>query len=565
MKKKKVNKNALIWLSKKIKSSIPSLFIIIVLNVVSSVLVVNFALGTQSVIDTAAAGDFDKFISATINLFLLIAGVILCNFLSSYFSTGINFQLDRSLKKQMMHIILRADYKQITKYHSGDLVHRLNVDVGTIVGGVIGVTSNFATLIVRTVAVIFILAKISPIFTLGMLALCICVSGCYLLMRGTIKSYNKKVNEASGKISGFLQEITEKLLIVKALGVINKVEEKEEALLENRWSIQKKFRKFSLMSSTGMSVLSFGISFIALVFCAYQLMLGNISFGMLTAMTSLVSQLTLPIYMLPGLINQLIGMSASSERLMEVENLSQRKEKPKLDVNKNYNEFITIEGRDLCFSYDRDPVINNANFQIPKNKLTVIMGASGIGKSTLLKILLDIYKPDSGQIVFKCKNKTVDTKKWTRGMFSYVPQENLLLSGTIRENITLVRPNATDKEIEEALYIAAMDEYVAGLPQGLDTYLGENGSGISEGQAQRLSLARAVISNAPILLLDEVTSALDAETEKTVLKRIRNLKNHTCIAVTHRPAVLELADWLIEVDKNNISCKEISSNTQVSN
>lgn len=555
--KKKLNKSAMLWLFKKVKNRLPALIAVIVFTVIGSLLGVTFALATKGVIDSAASGQMGKFIWASVVLLALITGMVLCNFLSSFISTGLSAYLDRDLKKKMMHRILNSDYKQISKYKSGELVHRLNVDVGNIVNGLLNVSSNFSALIVRTIAVVAVLVTMSPLFTFAMIVLCLIVGGFYYLMRHLIREYNMKINKASAKISGFLQEITEKLLIVKALGVKQVIESKEEWLLEHRWLIQKKYRKFSIGSSTAISILSYCISFVALVWCAYQLLLGNMTFGSLTAMTTLVSQLTVPVFMLPTLINQIIGMSASAERLREIENIEEVSDTYKYSVDDVYPKMKQIEASNLSFAYDRDEVVRDVNFDIPKDKMTVIMGSSGIGKSTILKILLGIYKADKGQISFVCGDDKYAISECDKNIFSYVPQDNLLLSGTIRDNLTLVKPDASDEELQQALFVSAMDDYVYDLPDALDTELGENGSGLSEGQAQRLSLARAILSDSPILLLDEVTSALDAKTEQIVLNRIRELKDRTCIVVTHRPAVLDIADYLLKVGSDKISAKSL--------
>ena len=214
-----------------------------------------------------------------------------------------------------------------------------------------------------------------------------------------------------------------------------------------------------------------------------------------------------------------------------------------------------IAAEDLAFAYDRDPVFENVSLQIPRGGLTVITGPSGIGKSTLLKLLLGIYKPAKGELLIRTETEDIPVSRSVRKLFSYAPQGNLLFSGSLRENILLSRPDATEAQIQEALYVSAMDDYVATLPQGLDTVLGENSAGLSEGQAQRISLARAVLSGAPVLLLDEVTSALDAQTEKTVLERICALPGKTCIAVTHRPAALDLATYRIDVSESGMTIR----------
>ena len=184
---------------------------------------------------------------------------------------------------------------------------------------------------------------------------------------------------------------------------------------------------------------------------------------------------------------------------------------------------------------------------LPKSAFAVITGPSGMGKSTLLKLILGIFRPEQGSIYLNCGEGAQPLDRSTRRLFAYVPQSNLLLSGSIRENLTIVRPQASEEEIRQAVYVSAMDEYLPGFPNGLDTVLGESGAGLSEGQAQRLAIARAVLGGAPILLLDECTSALDEETERKVLQRLRALKNRTCIAVTHRPAAIALCDWRLHV------------------
>lgn len=218
---------------------------------------------------------------------------------------------------------------------------------------------------------------------------------------------------------------------------------------------------------------------------------------------------------------------------------------------------MSISVEDLSFSYtgklgERKQVIRNVSCTLPTKGLTVITGPSGIGKSTLLKLLLGVYRPESGAIRFHSENGTFPVDRSSRKFFSYAPQGNLLISGTIRENILLSNTAATEEELQQAVYVSAVNEYLDELPNGLDTVLGENGAGLSEGQVQRISLARAVISGAPILLLDEVTSSLDAHTEQLVLERICALPERACIAVTHRPAALKLADWELKVTEDDM-------------
>ena len=237
---------------------------------------------------------------------------------------------------------------------------------------------------------------------------------------------------------------------------------------------------------------------------------------------------------------------------MELDQIQGEPETFKEDRQTLYASMDSICAEELSFSYDRDEILHHANFVIPKGSFAVITGPSGIGKSTILKLLLGIFNPESGTLFVQCGKKRIPLDRSTRNLFAYVPQGNLLMSGTILENLTIVKPNATREEIQQAITVSTMDEFLAELPWGLDTVLGESGAGLSEGQAQRLAIARAVLGGAPVLLLDECTSALDPQTEEKVLQRLHGLQDRTCIVVTHRPAALELCDWQIELCEGRI-------------
>ena len=212
-----------------------------------------------------------------------------------------------------------------------------------------------------------------------------------------------------------------------------------------------------------------------------------------------------------------------------------------------------ICAEELCFSYDRDVLMDRVSLRLPKGCFAVITGSSGIGKSTLLKLLLGIFRAESGSLYLDMGDKQMAVDRSTRRLFAYVPQGNLLFSGTIRENLTITKPDATNEELSVAMYVSAMDEFLSHLPKGVDTVIGESGAGLSEGQAQRLAIARAILGGAPILLLDECTSALDEETERLVLRRLAQLPNRTCIAVTQGPAALELCDLQLHMQEGCVS------------
>ncbi|MGN0476954.1 MAG: ABC transporter ATP-binding protein, partial [Ruminococcus sp.] len=291
---------------------------------------------------------------------------------------------------------------------------------------------------------------------------------------------------------------------------------------------------------------------------AYNIVQGNITYGVLTEVISLITQIQGPISGLTGIFPTYFAATASAERIMEIENLPNEKKinDNNLDVKKTYDNLVSIDFENITFSYDRDVILDNTSLSINKGDFVAIMGITGIGKSTLMKLLMSVFPIDGGSIYMTLNNgEKMYVDKNLRRMFAYVPQGNFLLSGTIRENLTFVAPNATDEDIYRCLDLACAD-FMNDLPKGLETRLGERGVGLSEGQIQRLAIARALLTEAPILLLDECTSALDEETEKKLLTNLKMLKNKTCIIITHKKAALSICNKEVIIRDKKIVVKE---------
>ncbi len=554
MKKQK----AVRWLMQRMRKRIPGIIGITVTSIASTLLSVVFALSTKDVINSATSGTRQEFMQAVLSLAGIIVGILLCATLQRYLLYRLSAELDRDWKQGMVHRILRSEYVRISEFHSGELINRLNNDVHTVDDGVLTILPGAASLATRLIAVVAVLVAMAPIFTIALLAAGVVVTLFTALVRRRLRDMHKAVSASQGKLSGFLQEIFEKVLLVQAMNVEREVERRGQALMEERYSLQKKQWMISLTANTCVGVLGYTSAFAALVWCANGIAHGVMSFGELTAVTQLVGQLQGPFVNLSSIFPKYVAMSAAAERLMELEEACQTERSDIAETKVDYRAVTAINCENLTFSYDREQIFSQCSFSLPKGAFAAIIGPSGIGKSTLLKLLLGIFQPTDGQLFFSCKNGAVPIDNRTRKLFAYVPQGNLLFSGTLRENLLLTCPDATQDEIEKAIYVSYMDEYLPQLPNGLDTMLGENAHGLSEGQAQRLSIARAVLSRAPILLLDEATSALDAEGEAIVLQRIRQLEGKTCIAVTHRPSAMKLADWLMKVDNQTITCEKIA-------
>ena len=542
----------MLWILKRIRGRIPGILLMTAAQVGQAVLSVLFALGSRGVIDSAIAGEPEAFFRACLRQGAIIAGILLCLTVLRHLRDRLAADLERDWKRKLLHGLLHGDYAAVSAYHSAELLNRLNNDVNKVNDGVLSILPNAAALVTRLVVAVAVLGTMDARFTLLIAALGAVVVTATAMMRRRLKELNKRVSEHDGKVSGFLQETMEKLLMVQTMDVSREVERRADVLLNERYAIQRRRKNVSLVTNTGISLMSYGAGFLALVWCSWRMLQGQMSFGSLTAVTQLVSQLQAPFVNLSGVMPQYTAMIASGERLMELEQIQGEPAPAARSPEEMYRGMEAIHAEDLTFSYDRDQILVDAEFSLPKGAFAVITGPSGIGKSTILKLLLGVFRPERGNLFLRGGEGMQTLDRSTRKLFAYVPQGNLLLSGTLRENLTIVRPDASEEEIRQAVTVSAMDDFLPQLPRGLDTVLGESGAGLSEGQAQRLAIARAVLGGAPVLLLDECTSALDGDTEERVLKALKALPGRTCIAVTHRPAAIALCDWRLEVGDGKI-------------
>lgn len=413
--------------------------------------------------------------------------------------------------------------------------------------GVATLLPNIAQMVTRLVSATVVLLVLDPWMTLVILALGIFVALLTAGLRKKLKSLHKEESKSNGRVNGFIQEALEKLLIVKAMDVSDEMDRRGEVLFEDRKKIQTKQKNYRLFGRTGLNLAMNIIYYGVVVYAALQLMAGVITFGTLTAMMRLVGEVEGPLANASSMIGQYIQMLGSAERLMELEKIDEVSQDT-VDEEILYEKMTEIVGRKISFMYpdDTEETITEKDFTVPKGKFTAVVGDSGSGKSTLLKLLLGIYPLTGGEIAVACSDGEEILSRKTRRLFTYVPQGNLLISGTLRENLLLAKPEATEEELNRAVEISCLSEFVATLEHGLDTVLLENAAGISEGQAQRVSIARAILRDAPIILLDEATSALDEKTERQVLINIRQIPEKTVIAVAHRPAAKEMADHIIQ-------------------
>ena len=543
------------WIYRKVKRRLPMILFASALSAAVSYAGIRFSLTTKSVINSAVSGDTAALKASCILLIALSLFRLFGNMLSQLVVFNLKEKLERDFKYSVLHNILRSDYSSISAYHSGDLVHRMDADSAAVYNSVLGICGGLVGTVTGLVAAVAALLEIAPGFTVIFGSLALVLGSTAMLFKKLIKQVSKDNSAANGRVSGFFHETISKLMVIQALDLAEEVEHRTEDTLNDRWTFRRRQFNIHMVSSFGLSIVSYASYLVTMLWCARKMIQGQITYGDVTAMISLVTTVRSNATALPKSLPRIFSITASCDRIMELENLPRQEEPDAKKARAMYDIITGFTASHLTFAYDREPVMTNVSLTVPKGGLTVIVGQSGIGKSTLLKLLLGLYRPRSGSLTIDTPDGPIPVDRSTRSLFSYAPQGNFLLSGTLRENLTFTNPTASEEEIRGALHASALDEYVATLPLGLETVLSENGAGLSEGQAQRLSLARAIISGAPVLLLDEVTSALDAATEATVLERITALPGKTCIAVTHRPAALALADHIIEVTENGMTIR----------
>lgn len=553
------NTAALNWIKRNSVSELPKMVSLIICDALYSVCGVSMAVFSKLIIDSAQKGDKDSLIHNAIILLLVIVAQISLKLLSKALEVRISGRLEMKYKSKLFESILKKDYLKISQYHSGELMTRLTSDAAVVSQAVTTIMPAIASMLTRLVCAFAVLFALDKWFALLFLIAGLVLFVFTRIFRGSMKKLHKAVQETDGSVRSFMQESIESVLVIKIFNVGKKIMERAERLQKNNLDAKIKKNRWSIFANLGFSA-AFSLGYLfGLVWSGVKLCTGSMSFGTLTAIMQLISQVQAPFTSLSGIVPQYYSMIASAERIIEIENLSASKSLNDKNINteKVYSEMQEIRFDNVSFGYGRDSVIENADFTIKKNDFTVISGISGIGKSTLFKLLVGVVPPDSGRIYIKCGDNEYGIDKYMRGLFAYVPQGNMLFSGTIRDNIRFVNSSAGEAEIMRAAEISCADKFINELPDGLDTVLLENGHGLSEGQIQRLAIARAVLSDAPILLLDEATSALDEKTEKQVLSNIRELKNKTCVIISHKAAAFEICDTELRIADKKISMQKL--------
>lgn len=528
------------------------------LGIASSACGVYLAMLSKSVVDLVtgqAAGDLLRVGVGlvTIILFQLLLHMVI-TMLHVRTSVSLRFRLQTELFEKFLH----KNKLETDRFHSGELVHRLSGDTGIVAEGVAEIFPSLLSISARILfsfVALLLLDWVLAVFCL--IAGGVMLFAAYLYRKKTGDIFHRS-RESEGKIRSFLQEATQNLSVIQAFSVhtmilrlLGKTQEESYrlAMRKNRISIGASVCLYVAMTAGYYAVLGWG---------AWRIFSGAITFGTLTAILGLTSDISTPFQQLASLFPQYLSFSASAQRLEELENLPNEAVEEQKDPKDLHTQMTAIAVRDLSFAYGNTLVLKKANAVFDKGKLTAICGKSGAGKSTLLNLMLGLLLAESGATVAVLKDGGEQPLACYRKLFAYVPQDFLLLSGTVLENITLFAENPDMDRVREVLRLAELTEEVERLPDGLDTQLGEGGSRLSGGQRQRMAIARALYSPADVLLMDESTSALSVPAEEKILENLRGT-GKTVIFVTHRQTAVNLCDSVWQVKDGEIVKGEISA------
>ena len=526
------------------------IFLICFMNIAVVLCSLAVTLVTKELVDAAVSTRESVLWKFGIMLVVLILAEVVIRFTLSFVRIRASSRLQRRMQGMLVRDIMTKEYASLKGYHSGELVNRVFSDAGVIRNGVLGILPGIVSTMVSFVGAAVILIALDWRFVLLLACAGVIGTVIVLLFRNPMKERHKRMQKAEDKLHAVIQESFENIRLIKASISENRVIRQVDSRQETMEKEQIRQGRFSAIMSNSMGLM-FSLSwlFCMLWGCA-AIFRGEMTYGSLAAMIQLIGRIQGPIASAVSIAGEVYSVVASAERLMQLTEL------PSETTGETLHDFDEIGIDHVTFRYEdgTEDVLRDISCTIRKGEFVALTGTSGGGKTSLFQLLLGIYSPNSGRIVFRKDSTETEACRESRSLFAYVPQGNTLFSGTLRENLLMFTDGASDQEIEEALQAACINDLAE--EAGLDTELGERGTGISEGQAQRVAVARALLTKAPILLLDESTSALDEETEARMLKNISAMRDKTCLIVTHRRAALSICDYRLHISEGGMTKKD---------
>lgn len=563
------NKTHLAWLYNIGKGYKRYMIVFLFINLFSMLISLASSISGKYVVDAATGFQSEFFLKYMLIMLLTSVVSILFSAFANMFSSYVNERFSFAVKADMYDRVQRSVWYELSKYHSGDLLSRLTSDIDTVASTVVSLVPNLLVTAIQLVIVLAILLVYDP--TLAMIGLIVGPIGMVaaVMYRKRYSTYQRKLRESQSEYYSFFQESFSNIGVIKTF----QLEDENNNVFKNiREERMKLVMKSSALSSVMGSVmrLVYALGYVvAFSWCAYRLStattyinasgmeVATYTYGTMTLFLTLVNQVQGSIRSLGTVVPKLYSLIVCAKRIREITEI----------VDEDYSEYtampesVSLKVSNVNFKYDDDVILNNLNFTIPANKRVGIVGPSGAGKTTLIRLLLSLIAPDSGTIEYVDENNNAEIVcPASRRFISYVPQGNTLLSGTVRTNLLTGNKDATEEQMWEALRFADADEFIRSNPLGLDCELSEKAGGLSEGQAQRIAIARAILRDKPVLILDEATSALDESTEARIFERITNELSKTCFIITHRSSMLKYCNMLIKIDENG--CAECSDTAE---
>lgn len=545
------------WIFSYSRKYLGSIILYTVLGLLSTTMGVVSSIAIKYVIDIITGYQMDK-LGIVI---AVMAGSIIFNAAfknwTQWIAVRLRLDINNDIQADIFDKIMDADWLSLSRYPNGDLLNRFNSDVGTVSSNAVSWLPTIIIAVYNFVVTFFVILYYDKVMALIALASAPLLILSSRVILKTQREYGQKVRESSSDLMAFETETFSNYDTIKSFGVSGYYGTKMRDWQRRYKDINLKYNLFSIKTNLWMTFLSTLVQFAAFGYCLFLLWTQAITFGTMTLFLQQRSNLSSAFNSLIGLVPAFLDSSVSAHRIRELLELPKEEHLTESDeLEGKEADGFTIEMRGVDFSYvEGRSVIADSDFKACPGEIVAMVGPSGEGKTTLIRMILGLIKPENGEAMILAGDGTeVPLNPEVRHLFAYVPQGNTVFSGSIADNLRMAKEDATDEEIIEALEIACAWDFVKKMPGGIHSSLGERGRGLSEGQAQRIAIARAVLRDTPVLLLDEATSALDVETERKVLQHIvQERSNKTCIVTTHRPSVLGMCKRVYRVMDNRIT------------
>lgn len=546
------------WLLRYISKYRLQIFLYIVIGILSTLMGLGASVASKYLIDSVVTHNNDTIVKSACMAIGFALTQILISSATSRVAIVVGTKVSNEIRSNVYEHIVFSRWEDINRYHSGDLLNRIEGDVGAISSSIVSFIPGIFTRLTQFIGCLAVVLYYDPI-----MALFAFMSTPFLALTSRIsakmmRKYNKESREMNGKILSFYSESIQNLQTLKAFDITKRyVNQLKDYLFAYR-KLRLDHGKFSLFMTMGLSVIGLIVSYSCYGWGVWRLWQGAITYGTMTLFLQISGQLTSSFSALVSLMPTAISIATAAGRIMEITDLpvEGHEDDPEAEkmADSAHKNGISLVCDKLTYTYpDGDtPVVRDISFFVNPGETIALVGPSGEGKTTILRLILGLVEPDSGKMTMKtCDSEEIKVSESTRRFCSYVPQGNAVFSGCIADNLRIVRPEATDEELVTALKTADAWSFVEKLPEGINTQISEKGTNFSEGQIQRISIARALLREAPVLVMDEATSALDAQTEETVLANImKSYPNRTCVITTHRPSMLQYCDRVYRVDED---------------